>query len=380
MDMNQKILFVLNADWYFNLHWKERAINAKANGFDVHIAVPSCDPSISQGLGDFGITVHVFSMHRTSLGMISEFTTLFSLLNVVKSVSPHVVHSVTIKPNLYCTLICKVLKLRLVTTYAGLGTLKVSRVFKYRVARRLIFGLVKVFSFNLKSYALFENEEDLHFFNEKKLIESSRLIRVYGAGVNLDTYSYSAPLIKNKELRILFASRLLKEKGLLDLVDAVNLLKSEQFNIKLDVAGIFDLDSPFSFSEKDIEKMQLAGDINWLGKRDDIATLIAQSDLVALPTSYGEGVPRILIEACAIGRPILTTPLGGCKDICIENFNGFLVNPNNRDEIVEVLKFLYFNAEVISHYGRNGRNLVESKFSNASVFEQNISIYKKLLD
>jgi glycosyltransferase involved in cell wall biosynthesis len=376
----KKILLVLNADWYFNLHWKERAIDATRNGFDVHVAIPSCEPKIRKELFELGIVVHTFSMHRTSLGLFSEIGTIFSLSKVIKLVSPHIVHSVTIKPNLYCSFICRLYKLRLVTTYAGLGTLKVSNVLKYRIARKLIFGLVKLFSKNLSSYALFENEEDLLFFSDNNLIDSSRLVRVFGAGVNLETYSYRPPLNKTAGLEILFASRLLKDKGLSVLVDAVKHLKNLNFNIKLNVAGIFDLDSPLSFSVKEIEKMELVNDITWLGQRDDIASLIAQSDLVALPTSYGEGVPRILIEACAIGRPILTTPLGGCKDICIENFNGFLVKPNNVDEIVDVLKVLYSRVDLIASYGLNGRHLVESKFSNASVFVQNISIYKKLLD
>ncbi|PKI02283.1 glycosyltransferase family 4 protein [Glaciecola sp. 33A] len=378
--MIKKVLFVLNADWYFNLHWKERAVDAMRNGFDVHVAIPSCEPKIRKELSELRIVIHIFSMHRTSLGVFSEVRTMLSLLKVIKLVSPQVVHSVTIKPNLYCSFICRLYKLRLVTTYAGLGTLKVSNILKYRIARKLIFGLIKLFSKNLQSYALFENEEDLLFFNVNNLIDPSRLVRVFGAGVNLETYSYSPPLNKIEGLEILFASRLLKDKGLLVLVDAVKHLKSLNFNIKLNVAGIFDPDSPLSFSVEEIEKMSLANDITWLGQRDDIALLIAQSDLVALPTSYGEGVPRILIEACAIGRPILTTPLGGCKDICIENSNGFLVKPNNVTEIVDVLKILYSKVELITSYGLNGRHLVESKFSNASVFEQNISIYKKLLD
>ncbi|WP_122055911.1 glycosyltransferase family 4 protein [Vibrio sp. Evd11] len=376
----KKILYVLNADWYFNLHWKERAINALSNGFSVHVALPSCCCDIAFELKSYGIIIHTFSMDRSSLSVIGEIYSMMSLNKLINKVEPDVVHSVTIKPNLYATILCRLKGINLVSTYAGLGTLKTSTTLAHRFARFLIFSAIKFSSKNNENLALFENQEDLEYFREKKLLCDERLIRVFGAGVNLKEYSYSLSSNKGQELNILFASRLLKDKGLVSLVKAVKILKEKNYNVNLNVAGIFDFDSPLSFTQEQIESLSNAGDIIWLGKRDDMPELIRGSDVVALPTSYGEGVPRILIESCAIGRPVITTPLGGCKDICINESNGYLVSPHDIQSIANALEKIYLDVDLINVLGKNGRELVESRFSNESIFEQNVAIYNNMVN
>jgi glycosyltransferase involved in cell wall biosynthesis len=375
----KKVLFVLNADWYFNLHWKERAIDAISKGFDVHVALPSCSEDTRLKLLKKGITVHTFSMNRTGFGIVKEVQAIVSLKYIFNLILPDVVHSVTIKPNLYCSIICRLKNIPLVSTYAGLGTLKISKKISYKVARYMIFKLIKIVSKNLSVKALFENQEDLNFFNENNFLSSDKLVRVFGAGVNLESFSYVTPQVKDNQIDVLFASRLLKDKGLIPLIDAVKLAKSNNVNVNLFVAGIFDFESPLAFSENEINSFSDRGDIIWLGKRNDVADLIVKCDVVALPTSYGEGVPRILIEACAIGRPIITTPLGGCKDICKDSLNGYLVRPNNPTDIFKALIELSNTPSLIKQFGIEGRKIVELKFSNEYIFSQNTAVYESLM-
>ncbi|MCX9564151.1 glycosyltransferase, partial [Vibrio cholerae] len=264
----------------------------------------------------------------------------FSLNRVFNIVEPDIVHSVTIKPNLYSSVLCRLKKIKLLSTYAGLGTLKSSSIISYVIARFLIFNVIKWSSKKQFNIALFENEEDLDYFKINNILPNERLIRVFGAGVNLERYSYSSVSKLNSELNVLFASRLLKDKGLDCLIEAVKLLKKKGYKVNLYVAGIFDPDSPLSYTREQIRAFSDRGDIIWLGKRDDIPDLIQQSDVVALPTTYGEGIPRILIESCAVGRPIITTPLGGCKDICNDGINGYLVMPHNGESVASSLEKL----------------------------------------
>ncbi|MGR5246963.1 glycosyltransferase family 4 protein [Vibrio aestuarianus] len=376
----KKILYIVNADWYFNLHWKERAINATENGFSVHVALPSCSGDITSELESYGIVIHKFNMNRSSLNILGEIRSMHSVSKILDLVKPSIVHSVTIKPNLYASLLCKWKNIKLVSTYAGLGTLKTSTNLTHRLARFAIFQAIRASSKNQNNIALFENQEDLDYFKLNKIICNERLIRVFGAGVNLSEYSYSSVSKQSNELNVLFASRLLKDKGLESLILAVKLLKSKNYKVNLYVAGIFDLDSPLSFTKEQIKIFSNCGDIIWLGKRDDMPDLIRSSDVVALPTSYGEGVPRILIEACAIGRPVITTPLGGCKDICIDRVNGYLVVPNDVNDIASALEKIYLDFDIINDFGRNGRDLVETRFSNESIFHQNIKVYKHMVN
>lgn len=376
----KKILFVLNADWYFDLHWKERAENAIENGFDVSVALPSCGHEIKFSLNLMGIEVYEFSMNRTGTSIVKELCAIHSLNKIFNKIHPDIVHSVTIKPNLYCSFMCRLKGIPLVSTYAGLGTLKISKSIKYRVVKGLIFNSIKLLSEKINLRALFENQDDLNFFEENTYLPKCKMIRVFGAGVDLESYAYKSSEFQSGSFNVLFASRLLKDKGLMPLVEAVRLVKRDGIKVNLYVAGIYDFESPLAFSEKEILKLEKDGDIIWLGKRNDIPSLIANSDVVALPTSYGEGVPRILIEACAVGRPIITTALGGCKDICKDRLNGYLVSPNNPSEIALSIKELYLNPELINKFGLNGRALIENGFSNESIFRQNISIYNELLE
>lgn len=369
------LLYVVNADWYFNLHWKDRAKHAIKNGFEVHLIVHHCSPELHQEFSDLNINVHQFSLERTGVNICKEIKSLFALKRLIKKINPDIIHSVTIKPNLYATILCFFSNISLVSTYAGLGTLKTSKTLMHKVISYVIFNFIRIFSTGKRNIALFENQDDLDFFEKNRIINKERLFRVFGAGVDVNEYSYSQETGQDGLIKILFASRLLKNKGLELLIKSVKQLKSEGLNIQLDVAGIFDFDSPFAFTESEIFYFRDNGLINWLGKRDDIPSLITNSSIVSLPTTYGEGVPRILIEACCIGRPIITTPLGGCKDICIDSVNGFLVEPNSIEQLTTSIRTLSEDLKLRIDFGLKGRNLVEEKFSNDHILEQNLQFY-----
>ncbi len=378
--LKNKILYIINADWYFDLHWLERAIHFRDLGYEIHIAMPVTEDSIFERLSRQGLSIHPVHIERTSMSVLKEICILNKLRKIISTISPDLIHSVTIKPNLYATILCKYLKIPLVSTYAGLGTLGVSQNLKYRIARKVIFAILKKSSRSQCNYSFFENEEDLNLLCNEGVIPYSRSERVFGAGINLEYFSFSSYDAGKQQLTVLFASRLLKNKGLSLLFESVKELQNKGVNIVLRIAGIFDSDSPFAYTVEEIEAMASYPYVEWLGKRDDIKELIADCDVVCLPTTYGEGVPRILIEACAVGRPVITTPLGGCKDICINDFNGFLVEPNSQKSISEALYKVSRDPRLINELGINGRKLVESKFSNQIVFKQHKDKYELLLE
>lgn len=371
-----KILYVVNADWYFKMHWLERALDLVSRGHEVHVAVPLHDKCLKEKLVSLNINVHSFDMNRTSMSFFNELRTIFSLRRIIKEVNPFIVHSVTIKPNLHMSILSFLYGFNLVTTYAGLGTLISSNSFKYKIARFAVFSIIKLISIRLNSVALFENEDDKNFFERNRIIESGRLVRVFGAGVDIAKYSFTPPKISEVNLEILFASRLLKSKGLDEVVAAVRSLKQDGHIVRLSVAGIIDSHSPLAYSQAELKEFMEDPCINWLGERRDVDELIKDTNIVVLPTSYGEGVPRILIEACSIGRPIITTSLGGCKDICIDEVNGYIVESNNYLDVKRALLNFINSKDNLISFGIEGRKLVERSFSNEKIFNAHYKVYE----
>lgn len=377
--MQNKLMYVINADWYFELHWLERAQNAVEEGFDVSVVLPSCEDDFSVRMQKKGIKVYKINMSRTGMNPFRELQYFFELKSIIGTVKPDLVHSVTIKPNLYCTIACRLLNVNLISTYAGLGTLMTKNNLKTVFARFLTFSIIRIFSKGACNHALFENQEDNDFFIKNKIIPRSRTMRVFGAGVNLELYKFVQKNKPQSEFKVLFASRLLKDKGLDDLKEAVNSLYQKGVPVKLQIAGIFDFDSPLAYSEQEISELATFPYVDWLGKRSDIPALIAESDVVALPTTYGEGVPRVLIEAASVGKPIITTALGGCKDICIDMYNGLLVKPYCPEDIECQLRKIYDDFSFSRTLGYNGRKLVEKQFSNETILSQHIKLYQSML-
>lgn len=373
---NKKILMFANSDWYFALHWLDRALAAKNAGYDVHILAPQTDLKYSQVFNEQGFTYHTLVMHRTSLNPFGEVAVLKQCWRLVKSLQPDILHTVTIKPNLYMGLVARFLSVPIVSTYAGLGALSTSESLKYRLPFAFIKQCLKLVSSNPRYKALFENEEDLNTLVDSGTIPASKTLRVFGAGVDTSRFIYQEE--DNSKLRLLFAARLLKDKGLSDLVEATRLIRQQGVDVELNVAGIFDEVSPTAYSQAEIESMARDGDFNWLGKRDDMVELIAQSNIVCLPTTYGEGVPRILIEGAACGRAIVATPLGGCKDICIDKVTGLQANPADPAHLAQVILELWKDKNFRYQCSQRGRKLVEDKFSNVSIVEENTALYKSL--
>lgn len=375
--LNRKILMFANSDWYFELHWLDRALAAKKSGFEVHVLAPQTEEKYKESFEKNGFYFHTLDMHRTSLNLFGEFSVFYQCLKIAKSIQPDIIHTVTVKPNLYMGIVAKLMSIPLVSTFAGLGALSTSKSVKYRLPFMLIKQCLKLVSSNKKYLALFENQEDLNVLVESKSIPENKTKRVYGAGVDTSRFIFKPE--DTESLQILFAARLLKDKGLSDLIKAVKLVKQKGHHVTLKVAGIFDEVSPTAYTQVEIENMAKSGDFEWLGKRDDMVELINQSNIICLPTTYGEGVPRILIEASACGRSIVSTSLGGCKDICIDGVTGLQAQASNPVHLAEVLLKLLIDDSLRKSCGEKGRQLVEDKYSNSSIVLDNTNFYLSLM-
>jgi glycosyltransferase involved in cell wall biosynthesis len=172
---------------------------------------------------------------------------------------------------------------------------------------------------------------------------------------------------------------MIKEKGVFELVDAARILKDRYQNIvQFILCGWID-DNPQAIKKDEMDKLTDGDYIIWLGYRTDVRELLEQAHIVAFPSYYREGVPKSLIEACAVGRPIVTTNSIGCKDAVVDGYNGFLVAIKNSRALAEKLELLINNKQLRVNMGLNSRKLAEQEFSVKEVIERHLEIYDKLL-
>lgn len=378
---NKKLVFVVNVDWYFSLHWLDRAVYFKQAGYEVYVVGSMTQEQYPKKIQDAGL---IFIDMNVSRAMSSPFVVLREIWNLAKiigKISPTLVNAITLKPNIYCGLLAFFLRFPLVCSVTGLGIVFSSRKFSLRLTRVFIEHCYQLISMRKnKIRFLFENKEDLVTLKKSANLYPYQLTKVSGAGVNPNEFLFAEHSSKEGPLKIIFASRLLKSKGLEYLAQAVRQINLESLNCELSIAGIVDSDSSDPIGPEELETICQTEGITFLGQVENIAKILPAYDVVCLPTYYGEGIPRILIEAAAIGRTIVTTPIGGCTEVCINGYNGFQVEPHSVDSIVKVLNILFEDRELLSELGRNGRKLFLENFTNEVVFSEFDSVYSSLLD
>ncbi len=208
-------------------------------------------------------------------------------------------------------------------------------------------------------------------------LNSTQTTVIDGAGVDTNFFAYQQEE-HSKVPVVFFAARMLKNKGLDTLVEIKRELAKENIKFQLIVAGIEVPDDPQAISHTTIKNWEEQGDIIWLGTRKDMSELITQSNIVALPTTYPEGVPRILIEACAIGRACIAYDSGGCGSIVVDGVNGFLVKKDNKKEFKDKILKLILDVDLRIAMGIQGRKIVAERFSSQDIITKTLDIYKSL--
>jgi glycosyltransferase involved in cell wall biosynthesis len=372
-----KILFVVTEDWYFYSHRLPLAIAAAEAGHDVSVATRLAGSRKS--ISDTGIrTIPLRFMKRSSLNVFRELASFVELFLLLRRERPDLIHLVALKPVIYGSLAASLAGISArVNALAGLGFVFSS---KKNLARFLKPILMRVFRFifnDTHSKLILQNQDDFSLMTELVGVKYDRVCLIRGAGVNLDQYSPTklppgVPII-------MLASRMLWDKGVGEFVNAAKALQGQNISARFVLIGDSDSENPTSISGRQLKKWNDSGVIEWWGYRSNMAKLLSQARVVCLPTYYGEGVPKVLIEAMACGRPIVTTDMPGCRDLVKSGRNGILVKPKDSVELAASLMTLILNKSVCQKMGIEGRKTVEKEFSLEHVIEETMAVYKELL-
>src|SRR5574344_710954 len=365
----KKILFIVNVDWFFISHRLPLAIEALVKGYEVHIACGISDKK--EYLENLGLIVHPLNLSRSGTGIKGEIKAFCEIYNLLKEINPNIAHFVTIKPVLYGGITSRFLSIHnKVFSISGLGFIFIKQGLKATLVRRLIKIMYGFALGGKNSHVIVQNPDDKAVLDS---IVKVPITLIRGSGVDLNQYEYNEE--KNENIKVSMACRLLKDKGVFEYIDAVKILKQKLPNVEFELYGDIDIHNPASLINEDVEKIKKDGFVNVYGFSSDIEKVFCDSNIIVLP-SYREGLPKVLIEAAACGRAIVTTDVPGCRDAIEPNVTGLLCEVKDTESLASMIEKLILDKDLINSMGKEGRKLAEQEFDINKVVEKHFEIYE----
>ena len=373
----KKLLFVVNVDWFFVSHRLPIAIEAIKQGYEVHIASAITDKL--ELLEDTGLTVHPLNLSRSSKGVFSVFSEFREIYSVIRDVNPNLVHLISIKPVLLGGIAARLNRIpAVVSAVSGLGFIfirkgLISKFFRYLVSimYRLCFG-------HKNQCIIFQNLDDQLKLTKLTKISENKTALIHGSGVDLSIFNYSTASVTDKPV-VMLASRLLEDKGVREFMQAAKLVKKSFKSVRFVLVGEPDYKYPLSIQHEELEQWKKDGIVEIWGYRSDMNIVLSMANIFVLP-SYREGFSKVLSEASAIGRVIITTNVPGCRDVVEDGVTGILIPERNTEILASKISYLIDNPFLCEEMGRAGRKKAEKMFDVKQVISQHMAIYKKLLD
>jgi glycosyltransferase involved in cell wall biosynthesis len=375
----KKIVFLVNNLDFFVSHRLQIAVAMLDKGYIVTIGYGENSRVDCKILKKKGFNLNQIPMYRGSINLFNEVKTFNLIWKFIKIEKPDIIHLITIKPYLYGGIISTIQKVpAVVTAVSGLGSLFIGKDFKSFFLRLLLLPLYKLAFGHQNQIVIMQNKFDSKLLIDWGVLRSSKIKLIKGSGVKLKNFN---ELNEPKGLiKICYASRLLKSKGVYDFVSAAHLLKNKKIKCEFILAGDLDTKSPTGLSPNDLKKLKKVSFIKVLGFQKNIPKLYAKSHIICLPSYYREGLPKSLLEAAAASRAVVTTDHPGCRDAIIPNKTGLLVPIKDPKKLASAIQYLINNPGIRLKMGKNGRRLAEKQFKVEKVVKLHMQIYKNLLN
>lgn len=370
-----KLFIVVNVDWFFLSHRKDVALAAKEAGWDVSIV--TADTGRLKEIAALGLKTIDLPMSRSGMNIVEELKTLNWLSKLYKRERPDVVHHVGMKAILWGSLASKLSRVHgVVNAVSGLGGF-FAEDNKGMLAR--LMPIVLRISHNRKNLlCIFQNDEDKALYIKNGIIKPEQARYIKGSGVDLNEFYY-VPEPEEGKVKVILTARMIVEKGIFVLTEAAERLRDKYGKmVQFQLVGGLD-DHPGAITKDQLDSVCDGEYISWLGYRTDVRDLLCKCHIVALPSYYMEGLPKSLIEAAAVGRPIITCNSVGCKETVVNGVNGYLIPPKNVDALVEKLDMLLGDKELRVKMGKAGRAYAEEWFDIKTVVSRHLSIYSELV-
>ncbi len=376
MARRPKLLYLVSEDWYFVSHRLSLAFSAKEAGFDVSVATRVTHHG--DDIRDAGLNLIPISLARSSLSPLHEARTIFELNAIFARERPDLVHNVALKPVVYGAWAARKSGVKgIVNALMGLGWVFSSESPKARALRPLVQYALRQALSAPGTRTIVQNADDAALIADQALAQRDSIRLIRGSGVN--PAEYAAEDADADVPLVVLPARLLIAKGVREFINAAALLKAEGVKARFALVGEPDTDNPAAIPREEILDAVLAGDVEHWGWRQDMPHVFSEATLVCLPTFYGEGVPKALIEAAASARAIVATDVPGCREIVREGDNGWLVPPHDVPALATALRQAIAQPGLCAEFGRRGRRMAEREFSLETVINETLAVYSELV-
>lgn len=370
-----RVLYTVNIARFFVSHRLPLALAARDAGHDVHVATAD-DPLEVATVRAAGLPWHAIPLEQHGTSPIGEARTLAALTALDVRLRPDLVHLVSIKPVVHGGLAARLTRVpAVVAAMSGLGQVFDDDATGERLRRRVL-PLMRVALAHPNAVLVLQHTEDRDRLVALDVVAAERTRVIRGSGVDLARFAPSPPPEGPLPV-VLFAGRLMWRKGLGRFVELARALRGRA---RFVVVGYPEPTAPDAVPLTEVEVWAAEGAIEWWGRRDeDMPAVFAAADVVVLPSTYGEGVPKVLIEAAASARAIVATDVPGCRDVCRDGRTGRLVPPEDTEALVAAVAALIADPDERARLGRAGRALAEAEFGLDRVTRETLALYDELL-
>ncbi|GJL78482.1 MAG: glycosyl transferase [Nitrospinaceae bacterium] len=329
-------------------------------GHEVTACAPENNPEFIEKFTQIGVSFITFPLARNGMNPVKDLYAIAFLVKTLRKIKPEYVFSASMKPVIYGSLAARLAGVpKVFSLISGSGYAFMKTSLKNWLITIVVTSLYRL-SLPKNRTVFFQNPDDLSQFVDLKLARKEQAVLVNGSGVDLEYYR-PAPLPENGPAFLLIC-RLIRDKGVVDYVDAARILKKRYPHATFNLLGPFDSNNTSALTKAQIEQWHQEDLIRYCGETEDVRPFISASCVYVLPSYYREGTPRSALEAMAMGRPIITTDAPGCRETVIEGKNGFLVPIKDPQALAEAMERFIVNPDLIQEMGESSRDYAVEKF------------------
>lgn len=376
-----KLLFLVTEDWYFCSHRLPVARAAREAGFEVVVATRV--GTHGEQIRDEGFVLRPLAWRRRGDGLFGGARAISAISRLYRRERPDLVHHVALKPVLFGGIARRLAFAHsanapaLVDSVMGLGSGFSRATTAARLRRRPLGLALRLVAGGSRGWIVVQNPEDRAALAGLG-IDVGRIALIKGSGVDISRF-VPLPEPGGDTVTVALVSRMLRDKGVLDAAAAIRRLRAQGLAIELLLAGPTDPDNANSLTPEVLRALAAEPGIEWLGPIADVRAVWRRAAIAVLPSTYGEGVPKTLLEAAACGRPLVAADVPGCREVVRPGATGILVPPHDVDRLAEAIAALAGDPAERAALGRAGRELIECRFTDEIVARETLALYRAAL-